>query len=334
MVRDSESRKHLPMAQSRKIGFSDATTDWQNYATHRPRYPASTVKLIVDFHRAHSNSLRLAHDAGTGSGVFAPVLSEYFDHVHVSDPTAHSIALARENLSRWYAENWWKGKFTFSTSAAEDSDQLFADGSVDFTSLLECAHWTDAERMVESVAKTLAPNGTLAIVYYHPFPYVVDNPRVDEVVGELMKLCASQMDRSEGDMERTVMQAHAGLDYIPLPENLFIQDVTKRIYINLRGRGDMAFSMLGEGTPKAPSRVGEQHRRYEYSHPEPEADGWRQDVDAAWFRGFMASLQQESKMHLYDSLLESVAKAIEETGKDGRTVTIEWTVAIVLGTKK
>lgn len=327
--------EHGDSTSSPHYGYSQTGTNWDKY---RPIYPPSTVKLIMDYHRAHSNSLRLAHDIDSGSGVFVPTLAEYFQHVHVSDTNHTNVAKAREKLGEWYAQNWWKAKFSFSVTAAENADECVACGSVDMVTLMMSAHRTDIEATVRSVARSLAPNGTLAIVQYSPACTVVDNETVNAAVQSLFKVWGQQIMRTADSengstAQRGMVQGNSGLDYVPLPEGLFIQDVTKRIKINLRGRVEKAFVLPGQEGRVACSRVGPDHRKYEFCCPEKEAEGWQQEVDAAWFRGFISSVEQEGKLHLFEDHFRSVEDAIRDTCSDS-TVTIEWTVAVLLATKK
>lgn len=118
---------------SGKYGFSSA--DWDEHAHYRPVYPPSLEKLIMDYHRAHSNSLRLAHNIGSGTGVFVPTLANYFSHVHVSDPDDSYVELARSRLSAYHENNWARAKFTFSQCPPEKSHLCVAKGML-ITNLL------------------------------------------------------------------------------------------------------------------------------------------------------------------------------------------------------
>lgn len=314
-----------------------------DYAHFRPSYPASTVKLIMDYHRAHSNSLRLAHDIGAGSGNFTPVLAEYFQHVHVSDSDASNLSNARERLGNVYAQNWWKGKFSFSTTAPELAGECMVDGSLDMATLMMCAHDTDIEAVVRSVGRSLAPNGTLVVVQYNPACKVVDNEPVNAALQDLFRALGTELvrigrvrGREIGDWPawlREMAQRNAGIDYVPLPEGQFIQDVTKRIKINARRRGNGAYVWPGQEDYSAHSLVGSLHRKYNFEWPEEEAEGWRQDVDIAWLRGLVGNIMQGEGSQLSDEHFHAVEQSIQNTSADGK-VAIEWTVAILLATKK
>ncbi|KAF2163640.1 hypothetical protein M409DRAFT_57147 [Zasmidium cellare ATCC 36951] len=320
-----------------KEAIPNATYDWDNYAHYRPRYPPATTKLIMDYHRAHSNSLRLAHDIGSGSGVYVPTLSEYFQHVHVSDPNVENLSQARQRLDKWYAENWWKAKFTFSQTTAEQANECVANGSVDLCTLMMSAHWTEGngEKFVAAVAESLAPNGTLAVVQYNPCPRVVGNERAAEAVRELYttygRVIREKIPWARGLVEKN----NSPLDWVDLPEGVFIQGVTKRVKINAYSReSDELFCIPGQEDLWAESRVGKEQRKYWYDEGrDKEAEGWRMEVGKEWFRGSLESLRQGEFMEEYEQVLMEVERVIRETTEDGRVV-VEWAVAILVATKK
>ena len=118
-----------------------------------------------------------------------------------------------------------------------------------------------------------------------------------------------------------------------LPEDLFIQDVTERIAINQRGRGKAAHVVSGAEHLVAESRAHPQHRRYDYDSDSAEGEGWRYDVDDRGFRGILSTLIDKSTLHLYEEQFREIEQVVERASANG-TVTIEWTVAILLATRK
>ena len=153
-------------------------------------------------------------------------------------------------MDAWFAEHWWKGRFTFSVTKAEKADEIAAKGSVDLVTLIQCAHLTDHDEMVDSAARSLGPNGTLAVVQINPAPTVVSNDVVREAVTRLFHFWGRNMLEAKGGKEslmgtRYLPQGNAGVECIPLPEGAFIQDVTKRIDINVRGRGKTPHAIPG-----------------------------------------------------------------------------------------
>ncbi|KAK4503980.1 hypothetical protein PRZ48_004895 [Zasmidium cellare] len=315
----------------------NATYDWNTYAQFRPKYPPATTKLIMDYHRAHSNSLRLAHDIGSGSAIYVPTLSEYFQHVHVSDPNASNLSQARQRLDAWYAENWWKAKFSFSRTSAEEADTCVARGSVDLCTFMMAAHWTegDGEGFVRAVGGSLAPNGTLEVVQYNPCPRVIGNERVAEKVKRLYTTYGRVITEKIPWARSLVEKNNSPLDWIHLPEGVFIQDVTKRIKINAHSReSDELFRIPGQEGLVAESRVGSEQRKYWFDEGrDQEAEGWRLEVGREWFRGHLESLRQGEFMEVYEEDLGEVERVIGEATGDGKVV-VEWAVAVLLATKK
>lgn len=292
----------------------------------------------MDFHRAHSNSFRLAHDVGTGSGIFATVLADYFNHVHLSDAKPEYIAEAKSKLDKWFEDYWFKARFTFSTTPAEKADEPVVKGSVDCVTMMQCAHWVDQKATVHAIARSLTPNGSLIVVSINPSPVIVDNKIVKEAVDRLFNFwMRNVLEFAGGPDSQTaqtfVPQHNSGVESIPLPEGDWIQDVTKRIDINVRDRGKAAHAAPGYEAVVLPSHANDQHRRYAYTSEDPEGQGWQYRVDAAWFRGYISTLARKDRLHLYEDCLAEVESAIAESTPDG-IVVIEWVVAILLATRK
>ena len=136
---------------------SSTNTRWEEFKRTGPRYPPSLEKLIMDYHHKHSKSWQLAHDMGSGSGVYSPTLARYFRHVHISDPTPAGLTNSRLAMSDWSAENKKsRGRFTFSTSKAEQGHETVADRTVDMAIMMEGAHFTSPDSMVRSAGQSLS----------------------------------------------------------------------------------------------------------------------------------------------------------------------------------
>ncbi|KAH9836018.1 methyltransferase gedG-like [Teratosphaeria destructans] len=305
-----------------------------NTNPYRPDYPPSTTKLITDYHRAHSNSLRLAHCIGLNpqTTTFLKTLADYFQHIHVSDPDPDNITRARAELGKWYQENWWKAKFSFSATGAEEAELPFAERSVDFCCLMNCA-WRaeDVDGMVGAVGRSLTPNGTLVVVEVGVACRVVDDVAVDEAVQNFFRAVGEEMVSGAGNADlRGIEQRNSGVDYVPLLDPYFIQDVTKRIKINVKARSDSPFAISGQEHLVAASRVGPLHREYEYARPDAEAEGWSHVVDAGWFRKHVGSLTHKGNTAPFEQKLKDVEASIRVLEK----VVVDWPVAILLATKK
>ena len=276
---------------------------------------------------------------GPGSGVFATKLAEYFQHVHVSNSNASFIKHAREVIDRWFAEKWWKARFTFSVTQPETANEAVAKRSVDLTTLMQCAHLTDQEAMIHSVADSLTSKATLAIVQINPAPYVIDNDAVKQAVDRLFAFWGENTLETGGGpqslMGTTYLpQGNAGTHCVPLPDELFIQDSVQRFDINVRERGRTPHAIPGQEHLVMPSQATSEHEKEEFSSDEDaEGAGWRQEVGVSWFRGLLGTMEQKSRLHLYETHLKEVERVIRATSAIG-VVEIEWTVSLLLATRR
>ncbi|TKA72111.1 hypothetical protein B0A55_06523 [Friedmanniomyces simplex] len=334
---------------------SDAN-DWELYKRAGPRYPASLEQLIMKYHQKNSNSWQLAHDMGAGSGVYATNLARFFRHIHVSDPTATGIATSRKTLSAWSAENPKKrGRFTFSVCKPEEATEAFTDNSVDLTVLMDSAHFTDAEATVRSAAQTLTPGGTLAIITHRPISHVVGNEKVAVAVQALFDAWGPRpWEIACGADTKSQQQFSLGLDFVPLPDDLFSREKSRRITINARSAPREYFRVPGvqgeeeedsdgaaampmspdEMLEMATSRVGDREKRVHYGEEDEQGRGWRYEVGWESFRTRVAVLDTPETVARLEPRLKEIERLIMKTSPNGVTVVIECAVAVVLATKK
>lgn len=116
-------------------------------------YQDAFVRYIMDYHRGHTNSLRLAVVVSTGTEIgFAAPLARYFSHVHLH--LTGDIMPARQMLSRHYANHWEQGRFTLSTGRLASVQYGLAGRSVDMVLFDDCAHLA-GERYVLRSAQTV-----------------------------------------------------------------------------------------------------------------------------------------------------------------------------------
>jgi len=320
---------------------------WELYKRAGPRYPASLDQLVMKYHHKHSSSWQLAHDLGAGSGIYAPTLARFFRHVHVSDPTASGIATSKKLLSTWSKENPKKrGRFTFSVGKPEEAGESVADGSLDMAVITESAHFVDAEATVRSIAQTLAPGGTLAIVTHRPSPKVAGNEKVGEAVQRLFDAWGPRpWQVACGTTGKSQQLFSLGLDFVPLPEELFKRNETRRITINAHGKPREFFRVPGaddtdvdmspdDMMDMATSRVDEKEMRVELGEQDEQGSGWRHEVGWESFRTRIALLDTPETIARLEPQLKEIQDLIMKTSPNGVTVVIEWAVAVVLATRK
>ncbi|KAK5693570.1 hypothetical protein LTR97_010139 [Elasticomyces elasticus] len=323
--------------------------DWELYKRAGPRYPTSLEQLIMKHHQKHSNSWQLAHDMGAGSGVYATNLARYFRHIHVTDPSESGIATSRKTLSLWNAQNPKKrGRFTFAVGKPEDATDAFAENSVDMAVLIDCAHFTDAEATVRATAQTLSRGGTLAIVTHRPVSHVVGNTQVAEAVEKLFDAWGPRpWEVACGTETKSQQQFSLGLDFVPLPEDVFSIEKSRRITINAHGKPREFFHVPGvqedsDSAPMSPdemfdmttSRIGDTEKQVHYGEEDEQGRGWRYEVGWESFRTRIAVMDLPQKIRELEPQLKEIERLIMKTSPNGVAVVIEWAVAVVLATKK
>lgn len=316
-------------------------------------WPDSLEHLIMSHHRNHSNSLRLAHFNGCGKGAYLPILGEYFQHVHASDPDKGNLAKARRDMTAWSSKNWWKGRFTLDCASMEEATQSIVPGTCDLALMLQTAHMENIlHRFTSRVAESLTPNGTLAVVQRSPFCTVLDNEEVAQLAQQMYADIAQIINHTHSfvytetgfntdDSAFRLSRLQAGLNWFNLPEGDFIQDVTKRILINAPNGLRAAFGIPGlEGCDPSRFEVNPSHRLYHYGDESTYGHGWRQKVTAAFFsdvaRQIISLLKWHDELTEVEDRLFEIEEAIARTapGEDGRqTVTVELSAAVLLATK-
>lgn len=316
---------------------SSVNTRWEEFKRTGPRYPPSLEKLIMDYHHKHSKSWQLAHDMGAGSGVYSPTLARYFRHVHISDPTPNGLTNSRMTMSAWSAENKKsRGRFTFSTSKAEQGHEAVADRTVDMAIMMEGAHFTTPESVVRSAGQSLSKDGTLALVTYSPICRINGNPAANNAVQRLFSAWGVQPWDVVCGEARGKRQFSTGLDFVSLPDDIFDTSKTRRITINTAGKGSTAFQVPGVTVDASDSRVHNGERKHDYSseNSDEQARGWRQEVGPEFFRTLTAALVGQAATPQFDEHFKEIQKIVHETSPNGLMITVEWTVAVLLATRR
>lgn len=318
-------------------GATSNNTCWEAFKRTGPRYPPSLEKVIMDYHHKHSKSWQLAHDMGAGSGVYSPTLARYFRHVHISDPAAAGLTNSRTLMSGWSAENKKsRGRFTFSAGKAEQGHEAVADRTVDMAIMMEGAHFTAADAMVRSAAQTLAKDGTLALVTYSPICRINGNPAANEAVQRLFNAWGAQPWDVVCGEARGKRQFSTGLDFVALGDDLFDPAKTRRLTINTTGKGSTAFTVPGVNVDASDSRVHSAERKHDYSSEanDEQARGWRQEVGPEFFRTMTAALIGQGAVGQFEEHFKPIEKIVHETSPNGLMITVEWTVAVLLATRR
>ncbi len=134
----------------------------QDYATHRPGYPAALFDTLATLTREHE----LAWDCATGTGQAARGLAGHYARVVATDASAAQIAAAPVHPG-----------IEFLVAPAEASG--LPDHCADLITVAQAAHWFDLPAFYKEARRVLKPGGVLAIWCYERLSV---EPAVDEIV--------------------------------------------------------------------------------------------------------------------------------------------------------
>ncbi|KAI0700292.1 S-adenosyl-L-methionine-dependent methyltransferase [Cytidiella melzeri] len=144
--------------------FSKATFNTAKYASIRPTYPRQLYDFIFKYHeRGNKARWSTAIDLGCGTGQATTELSAFQKIIGV-DPSAKMI----EQASRDAATAGLPGQIEYQQSAAEELPFL-QDGSIDFVSAAQAAHWFNWTKLWKEAARVMRTDGSLAVWGYSEF---------------------------------------------------------------------------------------------------------------------------------------------------------------------
>lgn len=263
----SLDKKPFPFALQKDV--------WKHYLQSRPAYPDSLWHEWIEYHQG---PLDTAHELGTGCGVGAASLlsasnarGKPIKHMILSDPSESNVNTSKELLK---SDDFPGTRLSFHQKTGEDS--FLEPGSVDMVIACECLHFTDIEKAISSIHKSLRPGGTVASVFYGVLnARIRDNERADAAWKAFGKMHFQRVldENIETLIDRiTNSKVFLGLNFVPLEKDLW-QDV-KRIFINLpEGQTHWPRDVgLPEGAkPKAVSRIDTEYDSLEWRS---DPDGW------------------------------------------------------------
>jgi trans-aconitate 3-methyltransferase len=257
-----------------------------------------------------------------GPGTAAKILAYFFPHVVVSDAGQNNVESSKAYLRP--AEN-----FTFKHSPAEQ--ECLSPQSVDFAAVCMAMHYMDEEAAVRTIAKSLRLGGTFAAVTYSFMLKFPERPRLAEIWFDVLSHESDRfvkMGRLFPAAIKGCSKAMSGLDFVPLPEDLF-EPGAVRMQINVTEGEEHPFLFV---RPSADSFMLPE-KKYGASDVVKYArdDGWRKECDVEWLKGFLISCHlgfgdQTWKMDSWKEFESIVRDA-------GGEVTVEWPVAIILATR-
>lgn len=140
------------------------STRSEDYAKHRPRYPASLFEYLASLTSVHER----AWDCATGNGQAALGLVPYFAQVIATDASQSQLESAHPHE-----------RIAYRVAKAERTD--IEAGSVDLVTVAQALHWFDFDAFYTEVKRVLKPAGVLAAWSYNLLEI---SPAIDALVNE------------------------------------------------------------------------------------------------------------------------------------------------------
>ena len=296
----------------------------QKVAGSKMRMTSAPVRKVLAVSRRPSirplsMSARLTQTPGPGTA--AKILAYFFPHVFVSDAGQNNIESAKNFLVP-------SSDFTFRHAPAEE--EWLPSESVDFASACMCMHYMDVDAAVRNVAKSLRPGGTFAAATYSFMLKFPGHPRLADLWYDIL---SAESDRfvETGHLFPAAIKgcakANTGLDWVPLPEDLF-QPGALRLQINIDDGEERPFMFV------KPSATG-------FVLPDPRIgpadvvkhvkdDSWSRACNVDWLKGFLVSCRMGFGEETW--AMEGW-KELEGIIRDaGGEVEVKWPVAVILAT--
>jgi len=158
------------------------------YARHRPQYPAELFAYVSEISPAHDS----AWDCATGSGQAAASLAKYFSRVEATDISVEQIQHGIPHP-----------KIHYMVSTAEHAP--FVVDSFDLVTVATAVHWFAREQFHREVERVLKPGGVLAVWTYGYFSI---EPEIDEM---LQRELLNPIDRFWAEGNRQAMNGYRDL---------------------------------------------------------------------------------------------------------------------------
>ncbi|KXT00158.1 hypothetical protein AC578_3291 [Pseudocercospora eumusae] len=206
--------------------FQEISSDfWNQYIKGRPPLAESLLQRIWSYHASHGGLFNLLHEPGAGAGVHSRRFATKFQKVIVSDISPSNITAAKSHLQDL-------SNITFRVGPLEDYSGIEKE-SVDMILAINCIHWTDIDKALESVQHQLKPGGTfVSILFCHS---VLKDPRAQELWLKISwRTLASVWEKDgvpRGEQPLWLKKVVSGGNALPFPETVFEPGV-KRVRIN------------------------------------------------------------------------------------------------------
>ncbi|OLY83513.1 putative methyltransferase [Smittium mucronatum] len=174
--------------------YNDKSYNYSGYASDRPTYNSELPSFLLKFHDSiPTNKREKVLDVATGTGIFARLISGYFESTVATDISEKMLNVADQPPT---------GKIDYLVCGAEDMS-MFSDNSFDMITVATGAHWFKPIEFLKESKRVLKPNGTLAIFGYPGFGHFPKNPKCDTVLRELgMDKLGDYWDKGRNSLER------------------------------------------------------------------------------------------------------------------------------------
>jgi SAM-dependent methyltransferase len=130
------------------------STRAENYARHRPGYPAGVIEILKS--ECGLTPRSVIADVGSGTGILTELFLKNGNLVFAIEPN-YAMRLLAERLLK-------ATKKFVSIDATAESTTL-ANESVDFVSAAQAFHWFDQKRAKIEFARILKPNGWIVLIW-------------------------------------------------------------------------------------------------------------------------------------------------------------------------
>ena len=128
------------------------TSNGDQYAKYRPKYPEALGKLLASLTKNQCNAL----DVGCGTGQLTQILANHFDHVIGIDPSDEQI------LNTTPTDN-----IHYMTGSAEQLPDSIRN--IDLVTIAQAAHWVDLPKFYTEAQRVAAHDGVIALISYGVF---------------------------------------------------------------------------------------------------------------------------------------------------------------------
>ncbi|PKX97832.1 class I SAM-dependent methyltransferase [Aspergillus novofumigatus IBT 16806] len=155
------------MATFAKTGYPAA-----KYAAHRLPPPPSLFNTVLDYHHGPR---KLCVDLGTGHGVAAHGLANFFPLVLGIDPSEGMLRQAQSQTASTES-----GRIEYHQSVAEDMS-FIESCTVDLVLAVQAAHWFDPRRIWDELYRIVRPEGTVAFWNWGRY-FLIGRPCADRVL--------------------------------------------------------------------------------------------------------------------------------------------------------